>query len=576
MNPSLYAEQMSKVYAQKNWNSSQKIIYGYLLSINQSEDNSLVLPPITLENIGEHIGSHPQTVGNVINALQEAGLVDHETITTFTDKNGIPLRGRKYNPTKDKVKKISVWNKTIIPDILPQLQETKQTQKKRNYQARITSEWRKDSAKVKQYESGLICPNCGKAGHMEIAISAKCNCCNQWVRGRQLDELVRQSEENQYNVELSQHTENCHRDVELSHHDENFSKNKSEVLSDSTYDISTSYCTEPLLSTVPSSPSLLLLSERVSCDKADVTEGKESVERFAATFGAQQAYTICKGYTKKPQGLEWTQKPRTLEEAVREVEQNNIGVLPEYSSVLGVDIDRHLTYFLQKYPQLQKYSIVYRENDLERGKIIVPVSDMMPKFSLDDKIEFGLKIEIIGSGGHFVIAGTHESGASIKILWGTEDKVLTCQQVASIAHEYIPATIERKIPSKLPLASEMRPVSQQNGGDMPKWMIFENYALLHKDAIIEFLGGNIDRFSIRPDDKTPSVIRSTKGFERDTWRDFGDHTEHEEYGKADSGGRIWDWFDLFVLMRSKGNLNNFKNIKRECVRQAKEYYDNRK
>lgn len=518
------------------WSLAERTVYMKLISLSKGDLDHLDISPIAISDIAKQLNLHRQTVGNAINALKQAGLIDFEVQRVALDENGELLKGRKFNKKTDSIETTTFWNNARIPQELPVLQKTELYSKKIAQSFQFRSEFKDLKAKLKEYEKFLTCPYCHKTGHMKISVSAICECedCKKWTRGKQLDELVKDFEAQTGKVEVPSYPISVKSVVE---------------------EIDTPAV--PLFNSLSMESYPSLLSEKIKDVDADITEGAESVRRF----GAHKAYVICKGRTKEPQGLNWTKKPRSLEEAVREVGQNNVGVLPEYCSVLGIDVDRHLTYFLQKYPELQKYSIVYRENDLERGKIIVPVSDMMPKFSLKDGADFGLKIEIIGSGGHFVIAGTHESGASIKILWGTENKILTCQRVADIAHSYIPTTIEKKFISKtIP------------EGKMPTWMILENYALLHKKEIAEFFGGNMERFSIRPDDNTPSVICTTKGFERDTWRDFGDQTSHMEYGKPDSSGRIWDLFDLYVLMKANGKLDNFKNIKRNCVVAAKEYF----
>lgn len=523
------------------WSLAERTVYMKLISLSEGDLDHLDISPIAISEIAKQLNLHRQTVGNAINALKQAGLIDFEVQRVALDENGELLKGRKFNKKTDSIETTTFWNNATIPQELPVLQKT-ELYSKRNIKAfQFRSEFKDLKAKLKEYEKFLTCPHCHKTGHMKISVSAICECedCKKWTRGKQLDELVKDFETQTGKVELSPYPTSVKSVVE---------KIDTPVV--------------PLFNrlSIESYPSYL--SEKIKDEKADITEGAESLTRFAGQFG--DAFTLCHptsldNHGKAPIGKDWTNKPRNLREAVNHLKVGNVGALPEFSQICFLDIDRHLSRFLGTYPEFQSYSIVYRDNDLERGKIIVPVSETFNKFKIDDGKEFGLKIEAIGNGGHAVIAGIHETGDTIKILWGTSKKIYDSKRLAELIHEYIPVTIEAQ-PKKF------------ISGQSPKWMIYESFALLQKDKIIKFFGGNLKQFSIRPDDKTPSVIYTTNGFERDTWRDFGDCTEHENYGKASSSGRIWDWFDLFVLMKADGDLSRFKSVKRFYVQQAQEYY----
>lgn len=526
------------------WSLAERTVYMKLISLSNGNLNHLDISPIAISDIAKQLNLHRQTVGNAINALKTAGLIDFEVQRVALDSDGNLLKGRKFNKNVDRIETTTFWNDATIPEELPVLQKT-ELYSKRNVKAfQFRSEFKDLKAKLKEYEKFLTCPHCHKTGHMKISVSAICECedCKKWTRGKQLDELVKDFEAQTGKVELSP-----------------YPSVKSVVEKIDTPVV-------PLFNSLSMESYPSLLSEKIKDVDADITEGAKSIERFAETFGNQPTYTLCHpvdlskdSHGKTPIGEGWTREPHTLEEAKKYISKGNVGIMAEYCFVTPTDCDRHLTYFLTQYPELKDYPIIFREDDLERAKILVPVKDVMNKFALSDGTKTGLKLEVIGKGGHAVIAGTHESGAIIKILWGKNRNKISSQQLANIAHKYIPTVIEA--PKK----------ARKVDGDSPKWAIYECFALQHKEAIIQFIG-NINRFSIRPDDDTPSVIRTTKGFERETWRDFGDTTAHENYGKASSSGRIWDWFDLYVLMKAKGNLDQFKNVKRECIKEAKEYF----
>ncbi len=532
------------------WSLAERIVYIKLITLGNGDLDNLDISPTTITEIAEQLHLHRQTVSNAINALKTAGLINFEVKRTPLDQNGNPLKGRRFNKNIDTIKTDTYWDLLIPSDIPQQLQETKATEKRKAAAFKFRSDYKEIKAKLKEYEKLLTCPYCHQTGHVKIKISAICECedCKKWIKGRQLDEMVEQIEGDTSKVIVS-------------------TQPPISVIRVVDEKIDTT-STVPLLSTeeLKSDSPLFLLSEKIKDVNADITEGVESIKRFAEFFGPQPAYTICypvdllkDSHGKTPIGDNWTTNPRSLDEALKTT--NNVGVLPEYSQCCFVDVDRHLEKFISKYPKLANYPFVFREDDLNRAKIIVPVTTTFPKFSVSDGIEFGLKVEMIGKGGHAVIAGIHESGSTIKILWGTSREPFTPEQLKKMAHDYIP-TIEPKAAKKEIKLDKNTTMAEK----------LEAYARMFEDKIVAFVGGDIERFSIRPDDDTPSVIYSTKGFSRDTWRDFGDQTTHENYGKADSGGRIWDLFDLFVLWQAKGNLDNFKSIKRACVKQVKEYY----
>lgn len=123
------------------------------------------------------------------------------------------------------------------------------------------------------------------------------------------------------------------------------------------------------------------------------------------------AFCLIRPGEKKPIGLDWQRKPKTLTQARAHAGRGgNVGLLGGPGGLVVIDADQDAAGAVRLLPQLGRTRRYWRDNARERGKYVLHVTDGLPP----NVKHHASGTEIISTGGQAVIHGTHPSGAVIR------------------------------------------------------------------------------------------------------------------------------------------------------------------
>lgn len=125
----------------------------------------------------------------------------------------------------------------------------------------------------------------------------------------------------------------------------------------------------------------------------------------------------------------WQNHPVMLADAETWLQSGgNVGMIAGSGNVVALDFDAHAQEAIAAYPDLATTATVKRDDAPNRAKYLVRVVGSLPRSRKDH----GAGVEILSTGAHAVLAGTHASGAPVYIQNAGHLAEMTGDQVAAI------------------------------------------------------------------------------------------------------------------------------------------------
>lgn len=172
-------------------------------------------------------------------------------------------------------------------------------------------------------------------------------------------------------------------------------------------------------------------------------------------------YTLVPARSKRPIGRAWQQRPCRVDKAIAHLEAGgNVGLLagdPSQGLVM-LDVDTRAEMFRKTWPDLCRWR-VWRDNAPDRMKVIVCCNGAKP--------QHWPGFDLLATGTHGVIAGTHETGVEIRIqLDGDAPPGLTVDELDEICRVWTtfldvvqpPATISQPVSPSPTAHKQFRPI----------------------------------------------------------------------------------------------------------------------
>lgn len=155
---------------------------------------------------------------------------------------------------------------------------------------------------------------------------------------------------------------------------------------------------------------------------------------------AGATFTLCSHHGKAPIDADWPNHGHNLAEAIGHYRVGlNVGLLcgEPSAGLIALDCDQRADEFAKRYPALRSWC-VWRRNAPTRAKFLVRCTGAASRCLAGN-------FEVLSTGRNAVLAGTHESGASIQIALRTPAPAeLDADELASVWRDWTGTAYSRR------------------------------------------------------------------------------------------------------------------------------------
>lgn len=512
-----------------HWLPRDRIILAALIAqANATPSNSrFVELQASAEDVGNWAGLKPRSARDSLTRIAEAGIikrrVEHGKVNRYGQDipldAGDPDRGDHWNTTV-----MLDLPKTIGDKPLPALTDTPHLTRSRT----VATAQRKELTDLRETLRHITCPSCGAEGDFSVV----CNECGAFLHldGQNLPSAPAQdaSEPTRQSLPGAPMAENA----TYSSIDDTFCRNINTEAG--------GMAVAPLSVSEP--------------QPAEILTGAATV----AYFDDQgEQFVLLAPRSKRPIERDWQDTPRSADETLAHLAGGgNVGVLTglgRYCCVM-IDVDDSLADLLARYPQLVTLPRIVRQDAPDRAKLLCFTSDdnAVPTRHYKGNQH---KIDLLGNGAQGVVAGVHESGATIELRTGA----IVCFDYAElerIGREWAGEPAGKPSTSMTTQLRQVQPADTLVRAAIAWWNADPgNQAEV--DRLIAKQPHKNGYVAIRSDDHTPSTRLATDGYDsnRRTWRDYGARETLDDYevycrlSGSDKRTHKWDVVDDYKAYR---------------------------
>lgn len=552
-----YSE-LCAVITHTEWTPTERVA-GAVLRIETHkrapQGSVVVFDDFTEQRAADLIGISRPTAGDALRKIERAKLIERYTETEWVNRFGQTIPRKKASLDRgDRPQAVSITiSPTFWPAELPELADTPRAQRDR----RNAKDFRNKALEAFKRLAEMDCPECGAKGdHWRLT----CTECGATWRADDLAEGANPAWQ-----DSCQADNRAVLDPDPEPQPEPQVKNLSvSVPSDKTL-VWQGGSTEGGQVVMAS---LLSVSQD---DQADPITGSETID-YLADLGAQFCFVEPGGKapinprTDDGDELSWPDTPITAQAAkIHLARGGNVGLLTGRNQIVVIDVDNHLPELFERYPFMATWPRFSRQNAPDRAKLLVFVrGDDMPashKYAGN-----GHTIELLGAGHQAVIAGVHQSGATIEFIPGVIDE-LQYATLTILCEEWTATTDKPRGDFRTPAALAVATV--KSAGDLLRsaihWWNTQPGNLAEIERLLRQCPHKGRYVSIRPDDRTPSTAMSCDSYSqmvKPTWRDYGSNETLDAYELycrltgTDKRTHKWQIVDDYRAMLGKPSLRH--------------------
>lgn len=514
VNPFTLVEELRGIITAPKWTPTERNAFAYLRMYAPAVDGDWRPMNVSICDLAKRLGISDKTARDTLTKFEDAGLVSIHIARTAIDNAGNRISAKAMN-----LKAGDKWqvDTTIaiaakLPDALPALAHSDNQRRTRKANTERQREFAEIKAKLNSLLSSATCPHCGEAGHLHGEISATCGACGTHIDAGELADMIA-SEADSDDVEIISTMTSGKFLPDIDYEGEKFSTMTTEALSGGR------------------APSVLALPDLT--DDAILTQA-DTLRWFAAQAGNN--FTHCEKRGKAVKEVGWPDNPHTLEEAQAHLAKGgNAGWSSSEMPLL--DVDFGAASFVSSFPNRPPVSF-RRDAWPDRCKVVVRCSDPENlksakwKLSPEDRKPV---LEILAKRAQGVIAGTHQSGATI-CLWTGEILTMSAAEIQAHCIAWLDATYPA---SQYPNAS-WRTATQLSAssvaiakpaGDQLKsaivWWCQQSQNVAAVDALVKNRAKG--KYVAVRAERTPSTRVTGEFAGRRTWRDYGSNETLDDF-----------------------------------------------
>lgn len=591
-----HLSELTRIITASHWPANARTVIAnlFLLAAPAEHGSEWRKLDMRLKDFAKIVGVNERTCSETLKQVPDIADVHVERIAV--DRFGVEIPANALN-FKDGDKWVSTTTLAIVaklPDELPALGRSKNQERACEASASSRREFAEIKTKLDNLLSGVACPHCNEVGQLHGEINATCGACGSILDESELallvdgEEMPAKPESEKFSVS----DEATERRLKLRKLqgietptvvDDDFVPEREAGVSISpklksfqdtfsgTEKFSVSGEKAPSAghtASVLSDANLKLASDASSNETLElpsladdaILTGDETLAWFENHGGDH--FTHCEKRGKRPFEAGWPDNLHTLEEAQAHLAHGgNVG-WEGSGELVQLDTDFNAASFVQSFAQ--RPPIVFRRDACpERCKVVVKVSDpenlksVKHKLSSEDRKPV---FEVLASRHQGVIAGVHESGATI-CLWTGDIPTMSAAEIEAHytrwldetypADKYPNASWRAKKfntpkPNQQPAVIESANAHEVNklsySIQIEQAIAWFNCDPKNQDAAMSFaqqaFNGRGNYIALRPDDKTPSAYL----FSNDAFIDYG------EFANG-AGGRngVTDVFELHCM-----------------------------
>jgi hypothetical protein len=546
------ADELTAILEASHWTPTERVTLGVLRVAAQGDAGAWREVNAPATQLAERIGISDKTTRDTLTKFERIGIVSRHTERRAVNKFGdeIPAQAVNLRNGDRWIADTTIALAAKLPDRLPALNESANQKRTREVNQARRREFAELKTKLDNLLAGVACPHCGDVGQLHGEISATCGACGTHLDAGELSELIdgeampteteiisapsdeakagrRRALRNLAGTDTPpapgidyRHDQDAGINVELPAR-----KSFPHIFSDAEI----------------ISPPSGALRDRTPVDVwiPDTLTGAATVE-YLAGLGA--AFSLVKHGTKEgvnPRSddgfdeLNYLDCPMTAAAAAAHLQRRgSVGVLGDHCQMAIVDVDAGAAEFIAAHGALAMGARITRDNAPDRVKLVVycpDVADAEKSIKLESA-DGTRKIEVIGKRKHAIVAGTHESGATIKCETAYSMPLFTWAQLVTIAQQW---TGQNEQPAHS--LSAQRVTTAQAAGtisDVQSRII--KWQQEHERECLAMLGNPKEGAYVKlRSERTPSA-RVTRHDGRIVLIDYGNNNEHI------------DLFDVFI------------------------------
>lgn len=264
----------------------------------------------------------------------------------------------------------------------------------------------------------------------------------------------------------------------------------------------------------------------------EVLSGAEAVE-FLADLGAQFCAVEPRSKRARNPRDDWGGELNYLDAPLSGdaaklclARQDNVGMLGGRGNLALLDVDSEFGDLITRYDKVVMLPRIVRDNARDRAKLLIVLAEgnVHTREWKGDK----RKLELLALGNMGVVAGTHESGAEIRLLTGKLE-VFTLAQLEAMARQWTGTT--NQVTPTVRAALAARPQGSLLR-DAIAWWNCDRSNQARVDELLRHCKRSGKYVSIRPDDGSPSTLASTDPYServKRTYRDFGSKQTYDDF-----------------------------------------------